>query len=236
MIDRCICCDSRELIQTDVLWQNLIDEWRLSPSEVAYINQQQGFHCGQCGTNLRAMALAAAVMFAYDFDGVFKDFVVSERARSLRVLEINEAGLLTQFLSRMPHHTLGTYPQIDMLHLPFADNSWDLILHSDTLEHVPHPVRALAECVRVLTPAGICAFTVPLIVDRLTRSRMGMPPSYHGDPHTRDTDLLVQTEFGCDVWKFVVQAGFAECSTLAYAYPAAQAFLCTKTKRGKNRG
>ncbi|MGI8688845.1 MAG: methyltransferase domain-containing protein [Thermomicrobiales bacterium] len=225
IIDHCLCCGSDQLIQTDVLWQRLIDDWRLAPAETVYINRQQGFHCPRCGTNLRAMALAAAVMRAYRYSGLFQDFVVSKRACELRVLEINQAGLLTQFLTRIEGHTLVAYPEIDMQALPYADGSWDLVIHSDTLEHVPNPVRGLAECARVLAPDGICAFTVPMIVDRLTLSRAGMPPSYHGDASMANPDYLVQTEFGCDVWKFIMAVGFAECRVVSLAYPAAQAFL-----------
>jgi glycosyltransferase involved in cell wall biosynthesis len=42
----------------------------------------------------------------------------------------------------------------DGLHLPFADDSIDLILSQAVLEHVPDPQRALDEMVRVLRPGG----------------------------------------------------------------------------------
>lgn len=229
MIERCICCGSDLLVQTDVLWQALIDEWRLSPAEVVYIQRQQGLHCGACGTNLRAMALAKAIMRAFAYDGWFKDFVESARAQTLRVLEINPAGLLTQYFSRMARHTLVAYPDVDMLQLPFADSTWDVVVHSDTLEHVAYPIRGLAECYRILTGDGVCAFTVPMIVDRLTQSRAGMPPSYHGNPEMENADHIVHTEFGCDVWKFAIQAGFPECRIFSLDYPAAHAIVCVKS-------
>jgi ubiquinone/menaquinone biosynthesis C-methylase UbiE len=112
-----------------------------------------------------------------------------------------------------------------MLVLPFQDRSFDLVVHSDTLEHVPHPVRGLAECHRVLKPGGFCAFTVPIIVDRLTRSREGLPTSYHGAPDTRSSDLLVHTEYGADAWKHVILAGFGECRLMAFDFPASLALV-----------
>ncbi|SIS14455.1 class I SAM-dependent methyltransferase [Williamsia sterculiae] len=49
----------------------------------------------------------------------------------------------------------------DALHLPYADNSFDLVLMSEILEHVPADTAAIAEMVRVLAPGGHAAVTVP---------------------------------------------------------------------------
>jgi SAM-dependent methyltransferase len=45
--------------------------------------------------------------------------------------------------------------------LPFADASFDVVLSTQVLEHVPEPDRALAESVRVLRPGGRIILTVP---------------------------------------------------------------------------
>jgi SAM-dependent methyltransferase len=210
-----------------VLWNELIAEWRLANHEVTYINRQQGLHCKRCRCNLRSLALAKAIMRCAGYRGLFEAFVEEATVRRLRVLEINEAGGLTQFLSRLPGHVLGCYPEIDMLALPYPDCSFDLVVHSDTLEHVRHPVRALSECLRILRPGGSCIFTVPIVVDRLTIGREGLPPSYHG---SRDNppDCLVYTEYGADAWKHVIQAGFEECTILCLEYPAALALTGVK--------
>lgn len=235
MVGHCVCCGSRELIQTDILWRELSDEWRLSPSEAAYVNRQQGFHCARCGTNLRAMGLAAAIMRASGYHGLFKEFVMTDQAQSLRVLEVNETGALSQYLTQLPHHLLVTYPDVDMMQLPYDEGTWELVVHSDTLEHVPHPVRGLAECARVLVPGGLCAFTVPVIVGRLTQTRAGMPPSYHGNPEMRNMDHVVHTEFGCDVWTYAAQAGFPECRMFSLEYPTTQAWVCVKADAADGR-
>jgi ubiquinone/menaquinone biosynthesis C-methylase UbiE len=101
---------------------------------------------------------------------------------------VNEAGGLTQFLSKLPKHELVIYPQVDMTDMPFPDRTYDLVVHSDTLEHVPKPILGLSECYRVLVPGGYCAFTIPTIVDRMTRSRAGLRHSYHGSPDQRSAD------------------------------------------------
>ena len=44
---------------------------------------------------------------------------------------------------------------------PFADASFDNLFHTEVLEHIYHAGQFLAECRRVLKPAGTMFFTVP---------------------------------------------------------------------------
>jgi SAM-dependent methyltransferase len=224
-VEACTCCGSKDLATHKVLWEELVREWRLSAYEAQYIDRQQGLQCRRCGSNLRTMALALAICRCYGHSGTFAEFIEKAKARRLRVLEINEAGGLAQFLSGLPGHTIRRYPEVDMTHLPYPDHSYDLVVHSDTLEHIAHPIAALSECYRVLAPGGYCAFTIPVIVDRMTCSRAGLAPSYHGDPRQRAADFTVQTEYGCDAWKHVVLAGFQECRFISLEFPPALALV-----------
>jgi SAM-dependent methyltransferase len=49
----------------------------------------------------------------------------------------------------------------DALDLPFPDDTFDRIIASEVLEHVPDDQRALDEILRVLKPGGTLAATVP---------------------------------------------------------------------------
>ncbi|MGV0714387.1 class I SAM-dependent methyltransferase [Mycolicibacterium sp. XJ662] len=49
----------------------------------------------------------------------------------------------------------------DALDLPYADGTFDCVIASEILEHVPEDDRAIAELVRVLAPGGTLAVTVP---------------------------------------------------------------------------
>ncbi|GGF23805.1 class I SAM-dependent methyltransferase [Williamsia phyllosphaerae] len=49
----------------------------------------------------------------------------------------------------------------DALHLPYADNAFDVVLMSEILEHIPSDTEAIAEMARVLAPGGHAAVTVP---------------------------------------------------------------------------
>ena len=222
ILEQCPICGGSEFKQTAVLWDNLIEAWEISQEEVKYIDLQQGFQCTGCGANLRSMALALALLRAWNGRELFQQFVCGPRAKDLKILEINEAGSLAAFLAQMPGHQLVTYPDADMMDLPFGDCTWDFVVHSDTLEHVPDPLRGLSECRRVLRPGGACIFTIPIVVGRLTRRREGLKPSYHGSS-ANPADFLVQTEYGADFWTEILQSGYSECRISSLGFPAAQA-------------
>jgi len=219
----CPVCGGIRFHSTTVLWDELIADWELSPDEVDYINRQQGFSCVDCGSNLRSMALAHGILKAFDFCGTLEEFVCSDLAISIKVLEVNEAGGLSPILKKIPNHTLITFPEHDMQHLVFDDSVFDLVLHSDSLEHVPDPVQGLFECRRILRDSGLCLYTVPLVVGRLTRSRSGMKNSYHGSTTQNTPDYIVRTEFGADMWRYALEAGFSSTRIHCFEYPAALA-------------
>jgi SAM-dependent methyltransferase len=221
----CQVCGHDEFDRQPVLWPALAAQWELNPAEVEYLDEQQGMCCRRCGTNVRSQALARALMRAAGDEPTFAAFVQAASARSLRLLEINEAGTLTPWLSTLAGHTLVRFPDVDMQRLPFDDAAFDLVVHSDTLEHVERPAEALGECYRVLAPRGACVFTVPVVVGRLTRTRRDLPPSYHGGPAIQTPDYLVHSEFGSDVWTGVLEAGFTSCELVPYRFPAGLALI-----------
>lgn len=213
----CAVCGGAEFRDNAVIWDELAEGWQLTPEERRLNDRQQGTICTGCGGNLRSIALAEALLAAFGAQGTLRDFVAGGRAAPLAVLEINEAGTLSPELARMPGHRLARYPELDMQAMPYADASFDVLLHSDTLEHVPDPRRALAECRRVLKPGGVMCFTVPVLPARLTRP---MPPEtalFHGNDVERLEDYRVHTDFGADTWAMVLEAGFRQVGFSAFA-------------------
>ena len=222
----CPVCGGVQFSEGDVLWPELINTWQLSDQEVTYVNRQQGFHCNQCCNNLRAMGLSVAILREFNFQGTLDQFC--ESLSAIKILEINTAGSLTPFFKKLMNHTLIQYPKFDMLDLAIESESYDLVVHSDTLEHIPNPERALSECRRVLSKDGKCIFTIPIIVDRMTRSRAGLAPSFHGQSGVLANDQVVWTEFGANFWHSVLTAGFSSCEIFSLEYPAALTIIARK--------
>lgn len=101
--------------------------------------------------------------------------------------------------------TVGDVTCQDVEDLTFPDESFDLVITQDVLEHVLRPERAVAEIARVLRIGGAHVFTVPILHGRQTIVRAIpagsgiehlLTPDYHGDS-------LVIREWGDDFLTFV---------------------------------
>lgn len=223
----CSICGHDKFGQRQVLWDDLVREWQLSPGERAYVDRQQGMHCLACGANLRGMALGLAVREAIGRNEPIAELVKLEEVTDLHVLDMNGTAISTLFRG-LRNYVDARYPDVDMHNLPFPDGTFDLVVHSDTLEHVPNFVHGLTECRRVLKPTGHLCYTVPIIVDRLTRSRAGLSPSYHGRAEDLRDDYLVVTEFGADAWRYPFEAGFRTVRFHTIQFPDAIAITASR--------
>ncbi|MEW5789224.1 MAG: methyltransferase domain-containing protein [Pseudomonadota bacterium] len=224
----CHVCGGLEFLDRPVLWPELIDTWELTPAEVRYVDEQQGSCCTRCGSNVRSIALARAILQYLGHAGPLSSLVGDPDVRAANLLEINDAGTLHPWLAQLRGHQLGSYPDLDMMAMTYPDAHFDLVVHSDTLEHVPDPEKALSEVLRILKPGGATIFTVPVIVGRLTRNRQGLPASYHGRPGCESADLRVVTEFGADFWASLLKAGFRSVELVGYRFPAGIATIARK--------
>ena len=150
----------------------------------------------------------------------FAELLWNEEFRRLRIAEINACGALHAYLKDHPNLNYSEWMSTakpgevhdgvrceDLQGLTYPDNYFDIILTSETLEHVPDPDRAWREIYRTLKGGGCHIFTIPIVPwQRETRHRArivgGMredllEPAYHG-PWGRE-DMLVYTDFGMDV-------------------------------------
>lgn len=190
------------------------------------MNEREGRACPHCHAPLRVQALTRALLgeagrMLKRRVGQPRDLAKGPR---LAIAEINRIGGLHEALAPLPGHIYSEYgsldpavPSEDLLALSYADASLDLVLTSDTLEHVPDFERALSEIHRVLRPDGAHLFTIPVIWDRprtRVRARMHdgeiehlLPPSYHGISDPPPPTCLVFHEFGADVVERIEATG-----------------------------
>lgn len=122
----------------------------------------------------------------------------------------------------------------DLTHMSSPPNSFDLIVHSDVLEHVYDYRVALRECYRVLSPGGTLLFTVPFFHERAVSLLRGRPcsdgslihfapPEYHGDG-VAETGIYTFHSFGRDLIDEIHAAGFCRAA-IGLSYSPKEGFV-----------
>ncbi|MEA3217861.1 MAG: hypothetical protein QOJ19_4017 [Acidimicrobiia bacterium] len=209
----------------------LATQWRLSSRERAVLDVQQGHSCTRCGLTLRARALARALLDVVEQASPLSAGLAS--VPDLRVLEINPAGGLSSHLAAAAVHVQTSYPEVDMERLPYADGSFDLVVHSDTLEHVADAEQGIRECLRV-AGRGWVVFTTPVLPGRVSRLRgQWASRSYHGGDGSRS---LVFHEFGGDIWTIPAAAGATEVRLHVSDHPYALVISCRRSVATEGAG
>lgn len=107
----------------------------------------------------------------------------------------------------------------DVQQLTYPDQSFDLITHSEVMEHVPDDTAAFRELRRVLRKSGSMIFTVPLSEAALTveRARIDsqghiehlLEPAFHTDPWQAGAGILAFRDYGKDIVQRLNAAGFS---------------------------
>lgn len=201
-ISRCPICDHVRRFNAD-------DDYYACRSDLASPD------CGLGGCLTRERAIAKVL---FSFHG----------RQALRRLHIHEAAPTASGLSRWmsdncPNYVIsGYFPDApfgsivgplrneDLEHQTFADESFDLVLHLDVMEHLFHPFQALREIYRTLKPGGLCIFTAPTYPE-MQKSRQVASlredgtlsvegtPEYHGNPQNPEQGVLVTWRYGYDL-------------------------------------
>jgi SAM-dependent methyltransferase len=234
--DRCSVCgaETRQAFNSWLLPAEVRANLGAPPLVEAFTRRETLF-CRACLASLRVRRLADVVLDHYgNGSGSIVELVREPGFRELRIAEVNAAGAMHRALAEHPRLAYSEYrpdgeasdvPHEDICRLSYADASFDLVLTSDVLEHVPDYRLALRESRRVLVPGGRHVLTVPLVpsrprsVARATLSEAGevvhhLSPEHHGrgsGPFRlvgRRNDYLAFTDFGMDILDELRAAGF----------------------------
>lgn len=214
----CSVCGSspKKWVHKKIIIDQLAKDWRLSTTLRKKLDLRESSFCPNCGNSHRTRFLAQAILNQIPLGkNNLVDWVKIANKNNFKVVEINGCGQLHPILEELKNLSYSEYvpsdnlkvriknflkdiPNQDITKLSYKDNQFDLILHSDVLEHVGDYQKAIRECRRILKSTGVCLFTVPVIMARLTKDRKKLPPSYHG---SGEPDNFVFWEFGKDIIK-----------------------------------
>lgn len=244
----CFVCGSwdQEWRITPIISDELANNWQLTKLQREQFDRRESSFCQKCGNSLRSRNLAQTIINQIQLTKSLNliDWISQANRRGLKIAEINSCGKLHSYLvkssklyysefnpirNKLPFWKRFTTPQHeDIMSLSYTDNTFDLVIHSEVLEHVSNYHVALHECRRILKPSGICLFTVPIIPKRKTRECVRYDnvnkeiihiktPSYHGSGFKND--FLVWWEFGGDfIKKEKVEVAFKDNKSLSFVF------------------
>ena len=172
------------------------------------------FLCSGCGSVPRERALMRAIK---EFFPNFHDLDIHESSPSGRGASTRLARDCPRYSYShyFPSTTLGDIDERtgvrceSLEQLTFPDDSLDLFVTQDVLEHIFDVDAAFREIARVLRPGGAHIFSVPLVnkanpsEPRATRLEDGsivhhLEPEYHGNPVDADGSLMTMN-WGYDI-------------------------------------
>ncbi|QEH33082.1 hypothetical protein OJF2_15790 [Aquisphaera giovannonii] len=234
---RCsVCGRVRPMIyRRRVVPEKLAERWGLTPRLAKALARKESSDCAGCGAKLRARRIASVLLETFPIGSPpaparsLAEWVRSPEAARMRIAEINRIDGIHGALSHLPGFASSDYHpgappgaivegvrSEDLTRLTYPDASFDLVLTSESLEHVPDLGAALRGIRRVLAPGGLHIFTVPVLPDEpKTFRRAELRPdgsikhlaaSIHHPGG--DVGYLVFTEFGADLPEVLKRAGF----------------------------
>jgi len=90
----------------------------------------------------------------------------------------------------------------DITAIPVPDGTFDVVLCTEVLEHVPEPIEALREFSRILKPGGRLLLTAPL------GSGLHQLPYHYYGGYTPEWYKYVAQKFGLNIVELVPNGGF----------------------------
>lgn len=183
--------------------------------------------CLRCGSLPRQrMFMLALDLFCPDWKSKIIHETSPGSASSFYVEKQCEKYSSSQYF---PDQETGTYKDgircENLEALTFEDNSFDIFISQEVMEHVFNPEKAFSEIARVLKPGGFHVFTTPLIPNKMTEMRAVInskgeiehlcEPSYHGNPVDPNGSLWT-VDYGTD-FPFLIQK-WSGLTTTTYKY------------------
>lgn len=171
--------------------------------------------CSNCGTSIRNNDIVEVISEKF-CNG--KSINISETdLKELRILNTSSCGPIHNCLKHLPNYICSEFFDniengetneqgilcLDLCNIKFDDNTFDIIISEDILEHIKNPEIAFAEIERVLKNSGLHIFTIPFNESGVSKQRdENVRQVYHGDG-LREEGILVYNEFSWDINKFL---------------------------------
>jgi len=218
-------CWSRLRKTREILSEPLIENTGHCPTcdrDVTFLARKEWLRdhyiCSNCGSIPRERALMLTIE---RYCPNWRNLTIHEsspgnRGASKRMSEECSNYIPSQYFpDHVPGSLVGKFRCENLEALTFEDESIDLHITQDVLEHIFHPSKVFKEIARTLKPGGMHIFTVPL-VNKGNPSKLRAriendeivyiePEQYHGNP-VGDGKSLVTIDWGYDICRHIFDA------------------------------
>lgn len=145
------------------------------------------------------------------------------RGHSSKLKKLGTKYLETQFFDEKPlGEVIKGFRNENLEQQTFLNNSFDIVVTSDVMEHIYEPDKAFKEIHRTLKPGGAHIFSVPLVNKHkptqlwATRGENGEPeflntPEWHGNP-LNEKGSPVTMHWGYDIVNYIKETTGADCN------------------------
>jgi SAM-dependent methyltransferase len=211
--------------------RGLIDDWDYCSSYKDELLARENYFCINCIASIRVRSLSGMILKLIGLKSCSdlilklsgkKDFKVYETA-TYNVFRVSKIKTFSNYIisEYFENEVFGKYVNgvrnENLECLSFEDNTFDVLITSDVLEHVADLDKAISEIYRVLKPNGLHIFTIPVnyCLDKsIERARIEdgslvnlAKPVMHGDS-IRENGILAFRDFGKDVLDFLTRDSF----------------------------
>lgn len=188
---------------------------------------RETLQCRHCNSSMRQRTLALKLLdIIYiktkkQFSSI-KD-LSSRGIPKLKIYDTDNFSAISEFLRKDPnyirssyypnlksgHKIAENYFNINLENIYFDDNSFDIILSSEVMEHVRLYQDAHREIKRILRNKGTYIFTVPYVNEKNNINLIDCSgdediflcePHYHGDPLNKGEGILAYRIFGREIF------------------------------------
>jgi len=186
--------------------------------------------CEGCGSIPRERAIMNVIQTYYP---KWRDLHIHEgspgnRGGSVKMREQCKKYIATQYDLEVQFgktHATNGYRSENLEKQTFSNNSFDLVVTQDVMEHVFNPENVFREIHRTLKSGGAHIFTTPIVRKEnhsLCRAEMLKdgsikhiyPPEYHGNPVSKE-GALVTWHWGNDIKRIAASATGAKVEIVA---------------------
>jgi SAM-dependent methyltransferase len=194
----CNCCEKEVIFQSANNWL------------------RDNFLCSNCLSIPRERALMATIEKYYpNWENLsIHESSPATRGASLKIQSRTKNYTASQYFPNEPFGTIiNNFQNQDLENQTFNDESFDLIITQDVMEHIYNPAKAFSEIARTLKKGGAHIFTVPIINKHekteiwALKGEKGEPiflkePEWHGNP-VDPSGSPVTMHWGFDIVDFI---------------------------------